>query len=281
MIKKQVIFYQGVIEPVLIIPAPGIPTVDMWEIYNYPPRIAKPYSLKDRTVHFIIPSVYPFTWDWEFYNKPPRRAKLWPPAAHMNRFQRSSGLNLDDIEVVELKSYALRNPIPYSKNMGQHSQYLINDTLSISDTVFTALRIYYIPIVIPYPVHVQEIGITITERDDSTQTRLGIFASERGIITDLIYSNIIQNNTTGYRAVAANIQLPKGFFFLAFMTESSILDVKDAGIFEVTFLPHSTPLETKNNTHYFNDISTFSDGFSDDPDVTLANGTVPTIWVRI
>lgn len=184
-------------------------------------------------------------------------------------------------ELIDLKSYGLLNPPPILSRLGIRNQYSCTYTASTLTITPEELKIYYVPWMIPYPVHVQEIGVFITTREDDKQARLGIFAFERGQVGELIYSNVIALNTLGYRAVAANVHLVAGSYILAYFSEATTVVIRrSTTLAAFVMLAYDNPIGTSSYTHY-QEIGIWNDGFSDDPTPAIATGVTPHIWVKL
>ena len=184
-------------------------------------------------------------------------------------------------EVIDLKSYGLLNPPPVLSRLVTRNQYSCTYTASTLTMIPEELKIYYIPWMIPYPVHIQEIGVFITTREDNKQARLGIFAFERGHVGELIYSNVIALNTLGYRAVGANVQLGAGAYILAYFSEATTAAIRRSTVLAAfVMLAYDNPIGTSSYTHY-QETGIWDDGFSDDPTPVISTGGTPHIWVKL
>ncbi len=148
--------------------------------------------------------------------------------------------------------------------------------------------IFYIPIYIPYPVHVTEMGIYISQEPNAyVEAVLGIYTCSRGKPLTLIYQNLIALNTLGYRATPASVYLSPGFYFLAFWAGSAVGLQCWKGDHTCDILGNETPdgTATRGVVHFQNTSPGTWDGDLATPvdpdDLTASNGETVRILLRV
>lgn len=184
-------------------------------------------------------------------------------------------------ETVKFVSYATKYPPPFKGRIAVSGQYIGTYSPYVLASKPGALRAYYMPFPIPYPLIIKELSIYIKASVDiDKEARLGIFASERGKIGQLIDDNIIALNTIGIRQVPFNVSLSAGMYFLCYFGESSTIEIIRNYVY-TSPLGYANAEATVEYTHYYNDIATFATGLSSDPVVTLATGKCPHIFAKV
>lgn len=142
------------------------------------------------------------------------------------------------------------------------------------------MSLLYIPIIIPYPLYITELGITITTLEDGTFAEIGVYSAENGVVLDKLYSNVMSLNTLGYRHTPCTIALAPGLYFFAFNTDSSSATFKMSRLAHM-LLGHSSVDLNSPNTCYTEAID-YSSGMPDSAgDISLSSIRVPRILARI
>ena len=106
-----------------------------------------------------------------------------------------------------------------------------------------ANKIYYSPFYIPYPMQVTELGVLITTADYAGKARIGLYDTHLGRPKNLIYQNVLNLNSIGYRPILGRVYLSAGLYWTAFLTKSTTVVLRkilvDRSLLGVT---HSTDL---------------------------------------
>lgn len=170
---------------------------------------------------------------------------------------------------------------PYSPGKwGRPGDYLFPYAYSTSSVVLVADQIYYVPLYIPYQMHIVEFGVWITTIDTSGEIRLGMYDSQRGQIGKLVYDNILSANSTGYRMTPANLWVTEGLYFLALISNSSTVAVKISDLDDrLLAIPHPDD----NNTYkYYIESGVYADGLPEQAGtLTIKNDDTPRIMVKL
>lgn len=183
-------------------------------------------------------------------------------------------------EPIKLQEALLRYPPSYPGRIVTSGQFTGTYSPSTSTVGPIPLRVYYIPIQIPYTVLIDMLSVYVTIASPGTQIRLGIFAIERGIITKHITSNITHGSDTGVRSTAIRALVTAGTYALAYITD--ILVTVRTFAAKKGLIGAVDPSSAIDGTHYIEDKDTFAEGFSDDPTVSVDSFTIgPHIFARI
>jgi len=179
------------------------------------------------------------------------------------------------------RAYTPINPPPYGNKLMASGQYFGPYGSGNSTINPIQFRVYYIPLIIPYPLLINEFMIDIITQDNDSQAKLGIFAIERGKIGKNIYVNTIGLNTTGKRVVPANVSVGAGSYAFIFMTESTIVVVRKSNL-TLGLLGFSAGTEIEDNAYAYNTLAGFDSDLEDDPVTTLSESTsVPRVMARM
>lgn len=184
-------------------------------------------------------------------------------------------------ETVKFIAYQTKYPPVNTSRLPITDQYIGTYNIDNGTITLVNLRAYYLPIIIPYPLIITELSVHVITAEASKIARLGIFEFERGVIEDLIYSNLISLATTGSRTVEANVSLSPGSYVLVMFSDATgTADVRKVAV-DTPLLGYTIISGIIQYTHYYNDIATFATGLSDDPPVTLATGDAPHIFAKV
>lgn len=193
-------------------------------------------------------------WSWE--NPPPvvdsevdsQTADYFDPIFEINDvyYPTDSELYTDLPELLEPFDELYVRNIPIELGQLVLENNYIGTWLTLGGSgVLAANQIYYVPIRVAYNTKITEIGINVITAS-SALARIGIYFNNRGQPSDLIYQNVINLNTAGFRPILCNLNVEAGTYWLAFLQNVSaasiaivqaidtpILGVDNPGIFNI------------------------------------------------
>lgn len=179
----------------------------------------------------------------------------------------------------QFTQYATKFSPPYSGRQGLTDQYIGTYDISSGNVTLINLRVYYVPIQIPYTIHVDRISVNITTGDSGKIANLGIYSIERGIIDSIIYSDTISLTNTGVVEAVINTVLSPGTYALVYFDNSGSTAVKKISM-TTNILGYVINNPTVQYTHYYENHGSFDD-LEDTPTVILATGDAPHIMLRL
>lgn len=164
--------------------------------------------------------------------------------------------------------------------IGKRTQLVGTYEHTTSTIVPVTNRVYYIPFYVPYPIRIVELGVYISTRDDASEAWLGVYNFDRGVVKEKIYGNRITLNTTTYRMVGADLYLTAGLYMLAFLTESSTVELRKNNIVGSIFGQLYPDGNVVN--HLYEDVGSFAEGLPDTGGETIqSDQDSPRILVRL
>lgn len=254
--------------------------------YEIPSVVPKLIPITNRTISIISPYQEPTVWD-------PSAGIFTPSMFIPAQAPEPIVPQIPSAPINELWAtaspftpyYYIEHQTKYGKPIGGAAfakKDLYIGTYDPTNSSFTLdnANIYYIPLIVPIPIYIIEIGIVISIIDAGTQAYLGIYSSENGEILDKIYENTISLNTVGYRMTPAALSLAPGFYFIALLSESSSVSVRKAEI-AYSMIPYKYPTDYNVNTCY-KEIKTFAEGLPDTAgDYEPSSDNIPRVVLRI
>ena len=184
-------------------------------------------------------------------------------------------------EAIPFVAYQTKYPPPIISRLPIADQYIGTYNINNGVIALSNLKAYYMPVIIPYPLIIQELSVYVGTAEANKLARIGVFAYERGVIEDLIYSNLVSLASVGSRAVNANVSLSPGSFILAIVSNATgTAELRKVEV-DVPLLGYGVDTGVNQYTHYHDTKSAWVDGLEDDPTVTLATGDAPHIFAKV
>lgn len=175
-------------------------------------------------------------------------------------------------------AYATERPPPYGGRQIVSGQWLANTGLTGTNFALIALRRYYVPIQVPYALVVNFLGAEITTIASSDTIKVGVLGFERGIVGRIIQQNIVTPNILGVRTAPMLCALSAGTYCLGIMSDGT----PGVSIVNHTLIGIQSPDSIINPGYYYDDISDYDEGFTDDPTVIVATvADAPGVKARV
>jgi len=190
------------------------------------------------------------------------------------------GVDLLPVKVTRKVNFTHRQKPFIHGRVAKRDEYI--GTYSISAAVFfpVELRIYYLPIYLPYPMSITELSFNCDITDSGKNTIIGIYPLVRGVIGKLLFSNTVTLNVTGPRAITTDMHLGEGTYVLVYFSESAqVAGVKGIS-HDIPILGYANNTGTSQSTH-FRETGVFITGLLDNPTPSLATGNCPHIFAKV
>jgi len=194
---------------------------------------------------------------------------------------------VDELGAVNFVAYTPFNPPPYGGMLVARGQYFQSyDWETLTPMTPVALRAYYIPVLIPYPMLIDQLSIFCSTAESNKKCKIGIFSVERGEVSKNIYVNQVGMGSIGERVIPANVSISAGSYAFFFMTEASTAKIYRSST-STGRLGKVKPWDLRSDGYYwYQDLSTFDDDLDDDPvltiEETIAGGSnIPAVAARM
>jgi len=177
--------------------------------------------------------------------------------------------------------YLVQYPVPYTGQVVQRGQYIGTYNPSSNTMVLSPTIVYFIPLVITYPIVIDQLGVYVTVPQSGKFCRIGVYRSELGIPGDKIADtgNIVVG-TAGERTGAVSVRLSEGVYLFALGTDAATLEVRASDV-RTSVLPELNLSSTAINSFYSETHSSGFKEFNTTPTtLTLTSGSVPRIFAR-
>lgn len=191
---------------------------------------------------------------------------------------------VDQLGRDDFVSYTPINPPPYGGTLVASGQYFTPYNWNASQIFPVALRAYYVPLLIPYPMLIDELSINCTVAESGKKCKIGIFSVERGVVGKNIYVNVTGMGSVGQRLIPANISLGAGSYALFFMANASTAKIIRATIFTALLGRISVTSSFNQGVHWYQDLSSFDGDLNDDPTLIIEENSgllTPQIMARM
>ena len=191
---------------------------------------------------------------------------------------------VDQGNSVDFVAYTPFNPPPYGGTLVASGQYFQSYIWSLFGMTPVALRAYYVPIMIPYPMLIDQFSVYCKTAQGGKKCKIGIFSVERGEVSKNIYVNQLGIGSIGERPIPANVSLGAGSYAFFFMTDADSAEIHRSTIFQ-GLIGRVTPWSIAREAyHWYQDLSTFDDDLDDDPTLSIEetnSSATPLIAARM
>ncbi len=150
-----------------------------------------------------------------------------------------------------------------------------------TNVTFAENLIFFQPLFIPYPIHINALGVRVAVGDAGASAIIGLYPSRRGIIGTLIDSVTVDISSVGLAETATAIYISEGLFWVAIGINNTTVELNDTQFNYISAVPQRDP-ELVLAPEYYTVAFTFGDGLPSKPSGYIpANGRVPFIYARI
>jgi len=123
-------------------------------------------------------------------------------------------------------------PPPFSGMLAKTNQYIAPYAASTGSWPDTAGYIRFVPIIIPYPVWIREMGVYVTTAAPDEEARIGIYPIERGLIGTKIADNCVSLGAINWNGEEFNVHLPPSAYMFAIIFSTGSAQIRRANVLD-------------------------------------------------
>ena len=179
------------------------------------------------------------------------------------------------------KHYMPTEPVPFHGQMPQRGQYIGTYSPVGSAIVLAADTIYYVPILIPYPMTLDLLGVYITTIEAGKFVKIGIYPMNRGVIGDLIDSvDPISLGVADLQTGSIQVALAAGAYMFAVLSNATGTGAVRKNSVLLPLLPDSSGVGSLVSNHYQESLA-YASGLPTSPGtLTITTADSPRIITR-
>ncbi len=173
-------------------------------------------------------------------------------------------------------------PPPFTGQLPQRGHYIGTYDPTNSSFAPTADTIYYVPIIIPYQIVLDLIGVKVDVAEANKNCKLGIYPIERGYLKDIILqTDEISLGTNDFKSEAIEVVLSPGAYVFAFVTDATgTAEIREVGV-NVSLLPEPATAASAIYPYYAESLAYASCLPVTPGTLTLTQGSCPRILARV